>query len=81
MHRMLKQPYTAPLAGCTAIQTESPKGSNGEHATSLFYEGNPTMEHVLRAGTGIYIPKERCLAIVRQVESVCENRLPNVCKL
>lgn len=61
--------------------TYSPKGSNGEHATSLFYEGNPTMEHVLRAGTGIYIPKERCLAIVRQVESVCENRLPNVCKL
>ena len=60
--------------------TYSPKGSNGEHATSLFYEGNPKLEQVLRAGTGIYIPKERCLEIIRKVESVCGERLPNVCK-
>ena len=61
--------------------TYSPKGSNGEHATSLFYDGNPGLELVLKAGTGIRIPKARCLEIIQQVENVCLNRLPVIQKL
>lgn len=61
--------------------TYSPTGSNGEHATSLFYHGNPGLDLVLKAGTGIRIPESRCLGIIRQVQSVCEKRLPVVAKL
>lgn len=59
----------------------SPAGTNGEHATSLFYHGNPGLDLVLKAGTGIRIPESRCLEIIRQVQSVCEKRLPVVAKL
>ncbi len=61
--------------------TYSPAGTNGEHATSLFYHGNPGLDLVLKAGTGIRIPESRCLEIIRQVQSVCEKRLPVVEKL
>lgn len=56
--------------------TYSPVGSNGQHATSLFYEGNPTRELVIKAGTQIRIPKSRCLDIIDEVESICRDRLP-----
>ena len=61
--------------------TYSPKGTNGEHATSLFYDGNPGLDLVLKAGTGIRIPKARCLEIIDRVEEVCERNLPVVAKL
>jgi len=61
--------------------TYSPEGSNGEHATSLFYDGNPGLDLVLKAGTGIRIPKDRCLEIINEVEQVCERNLPVVQKL
>lgn len=61
--------------------TYSPQGSNGEHATSLFYDGNPGLDLVLKAGTGIRIPRDRCLEIVRTVETVCTDRLPVVRRL
>ena len=61
--------------------TYSPKGTNGEHATSLFYDGNPGLDLVLKAGTGIRIPKARCLEIIDRVEEVCEHNLPVVAKL
>ena len=61
--------------------TYSPAGSNGEHSTSLFFNGNPDLSLVLRAGTEIRIPKSRCLDIIRQVEEVCEKRLPKIEKL
>lgn len=61
--------------------TYSPKGSNGEHATSLFYNGNPTLDLVLKAGTGIRITPERCLEIIKTVEDVCEKNLPIINKL
>lgn len=61
--------------------TYSPAGTNGEHATSLFYHRNPGLDLVLKAGTGIRIPESRCLEIIRQVQSVCEKRLPVVAKL
>ena len=56
--------------------TFSPKGSHGEHATSLFYNGNPTLDLVLKAGTGIRIPEKRCLEIIHEVEAVCTRHLP-----
>lgn len=61
--------------------TYSPAGSNGEHATSLFYNGNPGLDLVLKAGTGIRIPKSRCLEIIQTIETICEKRLPVVNKL
>lgn len=61
--------------------TYSPEGSRGEHATSLFYNGNPGLDLVLKAGTGIHIPLERCKEIIRTVESVCEKNLPQIKRL
>jgi len=56
--------------------TYSPQGSNGEHATSLFYNGNPELALVIKAGTQIRIPERRCLDIIREVERVCLQNLP-----
>ena len=56
--------------------TYSPLGSKGQHATSLFYNGNPGLEEVLKAGTGIRIPRARCLEIIREVQNVCAKKLP-----
>lgn len=61
--------------------TYSPSGSRGEHATSLFYKGNPSLDDVLKAGVGIRIPRERCMEIINKVESVCEKNLPVIRKL
>lgn len=61
--------------------TYSPKGSNGEHATSLFYNGNPGLDLVLRAGMEIRIPKARCMEIINKVEEVCSDRLPTMRRL
>lgn len=61
--------------------TYSPQGTNGEHATSLFYDGNPGLDLVLKAGTGIRIPESTCRAIVREVEDTCEKKLPVISRL
>jgi serine/threonine-protein kinase HipA len=61
--------------------TYSPKGSNGEHATSLFYDGNPALDLVLKAGTGIRIPEKKCLEIIRTVEDTCARNLPFINRL
>ena len=61
--------------------TYSPAGTRGEHATSLFYNGNPGLDLVLKAGVGIRIPLQKCEEIVQTVESVCEKNLPVVKKL
>jgi len=61
--------------------TYSPAGSNGEHATSLFYDGNPGRDLVLKAGTGIRIPRQRCLEIIDQIEHICEKNLPTLRRL
>ena len=58
--------------------TYSPQGSNGEHATSLFYNGNPGLDLVIKAGTQIRIPEKRCLEIINMVEDICTKRLPVV---
>jgi serine/threonine-protein kinase HipA len=57
--------------------TYSPIGTKGEHATSLFYNGNPTKDLMVKAGVQIKIPKERCLEIIENIESICRERLSN----
>lgn len=61
--------------------TYSPEGSNGQHATSLFYDGNPAKDLVIKAGTRIRIPKATCEAIIDKVETVCSENLPHVVRL
>lgn len=61
--------------------TYSPLGSNGEHATSLFYDGNPGFDLVLKAGTEIRIPESTCRTIIKEVEETCEKHLPVVSRL
>lgn len=61
--------------------TYSPKGSNGQHATSLFYDGNPAKDLVIKAATRIRIPKATCEAIIDKVETVCSENLPHVIRL
>lgn len=61
--------------------TYSPLGSNGEHATSLFYNGNPGFDLVLKAGTEIRIPESTCRTIIKEVEETCEKHLPVIAKL
>ena len=61
--------------------TYSPEGSNGQHATSLFYDGNPARDLVIKAGTKIRIPKSTCESIIEKVESVCSENLPHIVKL
>lgn len=61
--------------------TYSPLGSNGEHATSLFYNGNPGFDLVLKAGTDIRIPESTCWTIIKEVEETCEKFLPAIAKL
>jgi serine/threonine-protein kinase HipA len=61
--------------------TYSPLGSNGEHATSLFYNGNPGFDLVLKAGTEIRIPESTCRTIIKEVEETCEKNLPVVSRL
>ncbi len=61
--------------------TYSPLGSNGEHATSLFYNGNPGSDLVLKAGTEIRIPESTCRTIIKEVEETCEKHLPVVSRL
>ena len=55
--------------------TYSPKGSNGQHATSLFYDGNPSDELMIKAGTKIRIPKTRCEEIISEIRSTASKYL------
>lgn len=61
--------------------TYSPLGTNSEHATSLFYNGNPGFDLVLKAGTDIRIPESTCRTIIKEVEETCEKFLPVVSRL
>lgn len=61
--------------------TFSPQGTNSEHATSLFFNGNPGLDLVLKAGVDIRIPKKTCLEIIEKVERICADRLPVISRL
>lgn len=55
--------------------TYSPEGTRGEHATSVRYSGNPSLEDIISAGTGIRISRKRCIEIIEETESVCYAEL------
>jgi len=55
--------------------TYSPAGTRGEHATSVRYKGNPSREDLIAAGTGIRIPRKRCIGIIDEIVSVCKAEL------
>ena len=55
--------------------TYSPEGTRGEHATSVKYSGNPSLEDVISVGSGIHISRKRCLEIIEEIESVCPAEL------
>lgn len=55
--------------------TYSPEGTRGEHATSVKYSGNPSLEDVISVGTSIHISRKRCLEIIEEIESVCSAEL------
>ena len=55
--------------------TYSPEGIRGEHATSVRYSGNPSLEDIISAGTGIRITRKRCIEIIEEIESVCSTEL------
>lgn len=55
--------------------TYSPEGTRGGHATSVRYSGNPSLEDIISAGTGIHISRKRCIEIIDEIESVCNAEL------
>lgn len=55
--------------------TYSPEGTKGEHATSVKYSGNPSLEDIISAGTGIRISRKRCIEIIEETEFVCQSEL------
>lgn len=55
--------------------TYSPEGIRDEHATSVRYSGNPSLEDIISAGTGIRISRKRCIEIIDEIESVCNAEL------
>ena len=55
--------------------TYSPEGTKGEQATSVRYSGNPSLEDIISAGTGIRINRKRCVEIIEEIESVCNAEL------
>lgn len=47
--------------------THSPGGINGQHATSLFFDGNPSDALMIKAGVQMKIPKSRCEDIIAEI--------------
>lgn len=51
----------------------SPQGYNGEHATSTNYNGNPTLNDIIKVAEGIRIKRARAREIIEQVTNNCED--------
>ena len=45
------------------------------------FKGNPSLDDVLKAGTGIRISKNRCLDIVGEIQTICAQHLEHTVKL
>lgn len=50
-------------------------GDNGEHATSVNNQGNPSLEDVLIVGESIRISRKKGLEIIRGIANSCEELL------
>lgn len=55
--------------------TRCSNGYNGEHATSVNNQGNPTIEDMLVVGESIRIPRKKGLEMIQQVAGGCEELL------
>ena len=55
--------------------THCAAGYNGEHATSVNNNGQPTLEDMIAVGTKIRIPRTRCTEIIREVGDVVKEHL------
>lgn len=55
--------------------TRCNNGYNGEHATSVNNQGNPTIEDMLVVGESIRIPRKKGLEMIQQVADGCEELL------
>lgn len=53
--------------------TPVPEGYNGEHATSVNGNGNPTIEDMIAVGETIRIPRKRGLEIIEFVRKICQQ--------
>lgn len=51
------------------------ESTKGEHATSVKYSVNPSLEEIISAGTDIRISRKRCIEIIEKIESVCNAEL------
>lgn len=57
--------------------TRCSEGYNGEHATSVNGTGHPTLSDMLAVGTKIKMTERRCLEIIEEVRSNCQDLLLN----
>lgn len=55
--------------------TRCSNGYNGEHATSVNNQGNPTIEDMLVVGESIRIPRKKGLEMIRQLAEGCQELL------
>lgn len=55
--------------------THCSTGYNGEHATSVNNNGNPTTADLIKVGTDIRIPKSKCETIIDEVKTIVKNEL------
>lgn len=55
--------------------TPVPDGYNGEHATSVNGNGNPSIEDMLAVGETIRIPRKRGIEIIESVREQCDSSL------
>jgi len=55
--------------------THCSEGYNGQHATSVNYQSNPTLDDFVAVGTKIKMTSERCKEIYDEVQSHCDDLL------
>lgn len=51
------------------------EGYNGEHATSVNNQGNPTVEDMLIVGESIRIPRKKGLEMIKEMAERCSDIL------
>lgn len=58
--------------------TYCPRGYNGEHATSVNFNGTPTEDDMLSAAKYIRIKEARAKEIIREIKPICAELLENI---
>ncbi|MCT4600381.1 MAG: type II toxin-antitoxin system HipA family toxin [Marinifilaceae bacterium] len=55
--------------------TKCEHGYNGEHATSVNFNGNPTLEDIVLVGESIKISREKCMSVIKDIANKCSKIL------